>query len=128
MKITWMSKDRIADFVRLKESDSNGSKNHITFIHAEDDTDIPWVHTEVLVWYAVNATLPAGISYELEQEKDEKKIDSGGGGWFVEWRTNKSVVREKILIFGVHDKVMSYPAIGMAAIDAFQATDPSFGS
>lgn len=129
MRNTWMSKDRIVDFINHKESDISGSKYHITFIHAEDDTDIPWVHTEFLSWHAVNATRSTGISYEeLEREKDEKRVDLGAGGWSMEWRTNQGTIRERILKFGVHDKIMSYPSIGMAVMDAFQATDSTFGS
>jgi abhydrolase domain-containing protein 12 len=129
MKNTWLIKDRIVDFIKIKESESNGSKYHITFVHAEDDADIPWVHSEVLFWHAVDATSSNGITYdELEREKDEKRIDLGAGGWSMEWRTNNGVIRERILKFGLHDKIMSYPAIAMAAMDAFQAVDPTFGS
>lgn len=129
MKNTWLSKDRIVDFIKIKESENNASKYHITFIHAEDDADIPWVHSEVLFWHAVDATTLEGIAYdELEREKDEKRTDFGAGGWSMEWRTNNGVIRERILKFGLHDRIMSYPAISMATIDAFQAADPTFGS
>ncbi len=129
MKSTWLSKDRISEFIQLKEGETNSSKYHITFIHAQDDADIPWTHTEVLFWHAVNAALSTGISYEdLEQEKNEKRVDLGDGGWSMEWRTSKGLIRERILNFGLHDKIMSYPAISMATMDAFQAADSSFGS
>ncbi|KAH8590371.1 Alpha/Beta hydrolase protein [Bisporella sp. PMI_857] len=95
-------------------------KYHITFIHARDDVDIPWTYTEVLFWHAVNAALSTGISYEdLEQEKNKKRVDLGDGGWSMEWRTSKGLIRERILDFGLYDKIMSYPAISMATIDAF---------
>jgi abhydrolase domain-containing protein 12 len=127
LQSTWLSKDRIAELVKRSESEESGENYHITFIHAQDDTDIPYIHTEVLFWHAVNATTPTGISYEdLEQEKALKRTDLGPGGWFIDWRTKKGVIREQILTYGVHDKLMAYPAIGMAVLRAFQAADPTF--
>ncbi|GAB7353001.1 hypothetical protein MBLNU459_g3563t2 [Dothideomycetes sp. NU459] len=128
LQSTWMSKDRIAELVRYGESEDAGTKNyHITMIHAEDDTDIPFLHTQMLYWYAVNATSPAGLSYdELELEKKSKKIDLGPGGWVMEWRTKRGLIREQILKHGVHDKLMAYPVAGMAVLRAFQEADPTF--
>ena len=94
---TWLSKDRIAEFVKHNENDIGVEKYDITFIHAEDDTDIPCVHTEGVFWHAINATFPTGISYEdLEREKELKKKDLVAGGWAVEWQTKRGVIREEI--------------------------------
>jgi abhydrolase domain-containing protein 12 len=123
---TWLSKDRIAEFVQ--RSEKSGQRYHLTLIHAEDDADIPWLHTEVVYWHAVNATVVNGISYDqLEQEKKMRKTDLGPGGWVMEWRTVKGVIREEILKYGLHDQLMSYPVTAMAALRTFQATDPAFG-
>lgn len=127
---TWLSKDRIADFVRLNEGESAGrDKYHITLIHASDDRVIPYTHTQVLFWHAVNATYASGsVSYEeLEREKNMRKTDLGAGGWSMEWQTERGVIREEILKYGVHDKIMAYPAVGIAVLRAFQAADPTFG-
>lgn len=68
----------------------NRKKYRLTIIHAEDDYDIPWQHTEVVFWHAVNASVPAGISYdELELRKLESRIDLGASGSVMEWRTGK---------------------------------------
>lgn len=126
---TWLSKDRIAEFVRLNDGDSpERGKYHITLIHAEDDRVIPFTHTEVLFWHAINATSPLDKTREeLEREKLTVKTDLGAGGSCVEWRTENGVIREEILKYGVHDKLMAYPAISSAVLRAFQATDPAFG-
>lgn len=125
----WLSKNRIADFVTSNEGEGAGKqKYHITLIHAEDDRVIPFTHTETLFWHAVSATLPLGTSREeFEREKLTRKTVMGAGGRFVEWRTEKGVIREEILKYGVHDKLMAYPAIGIAVLRAFQAADPAFG-
>lgn len=118
---TWLNKDRIAEFIR------NVDHFHITLIHAEDDPDIPPTHTESLFWHAVNATTEDGVSYEdLEKEKEAKKTMLGEGGWFIEWPTEKGLIRQDILKYGVHDKIMAYPVVAMAVLRAFQAADPNF--
>jgi abhydrolase domain-containing protein 12 len=128
LESTWRSKDRIASFVKRSESEGSISNYHITLIHAQDDTTIPYIHTEVLFWHAVNATVPTGISYkELERKKAMKRIDVGAGGWAVEWSTKKGLIREELLKYGSHDKVGAYPSIAMAVFRAFQNTDPAFG-
>jgi abhydrolase domain-containing protein 12 len=121
----WLSKDRIAEYIRANEA--NGEKYRLTLIHAEDDYDIPWHHTEVVFWHAVNAMVPRGISYnELEEVKDKLKTDLGAAGSVMEWRTGNGVVREEILKTGLHDVVMGNPVITMAVMRIFEAADPSF--
>src|SRR5271155_1343969 len=121
----WLSKDRIAEYIRANEA--NGEKYRLTVIHAEDDYDVPWHHTEVIFWHAVNATMPQGISYdELEEVKYKSKTDLGAAGSVMEWRTENGVIREEILKTGLHDVVMGYPVITMAVMRIFAAADPSF--
>jgi abhydrolase domain-containing protein 12 len=55
----WLSKDRAAEYIRANEA--NGEKYRLTLIHAKDDYDIPWHHTEFIFWHAVNAAVP-GVS------------------------------------------------------------------
>ena len=126
---TWLSKDRIAEFVKRSENDIGVEKYNITFIHAEDDTDIPCIHTEGIFWHAINATFPTGISYEdLGREKELKKKDLVAGGWAVEWQTKRGVIREEIVRYRLHDKIMAYPVVSMAVLRAFQSVDPASGS
>jgi abhydrolase domain-containing protein 12 len=121
----WPSKNRIARYVRANEL--NGKEYRLTIIHAEDDYDIPWDHTQAVFWHAVNASVPVGISRdELEQRKLDSKIDLGAAGSVMEWRTNYGVIREEILKTGLHDVVMGYPVITMAVMRSFEAADPLF--
>lgn len=95
----WLSRERIAGYVRANEA--HGRRYRLTLIHAEDDYDIPWHHTELVFWHAVNATLPRGISYdELEAKKLDSKADLGVAASIVEWRTENGVIREEILKTG----------------------------
>lgn len=120
---TWLSKDRIGEFVRACEG--GVGKYHITLIHSEDDADIPRVHSDVVTWHAVRASKYPGITFEdLEKDKQTRRTDLGNGGWNVEWRTNRGVIREEIVKYGLHDKVMSYPVIGLAVLRSFKASLP----
>jgi len=121
----WLSKDRIAEYIRANEA--NGEKYRLTLIHAEDDYDIPWHHTPTVFWHAVNATVPGGISYdELEEKKYKSKMDLGAAGSVMEWRTDNGVIREEILKYGLHDVVMGNPVITIAVMRILEAADPSF--
>lgn len=121
----WLSKDHIAQYVRANEA--NGERYSVTIIHAEDDYDIPWHHTRLLFWHAVNASVSAGISYDnLELKRLESKVDLGAAGSVMEWRTENGKVREEILKTGLHDVIMGYPIITMAVMRCFENVDPSF--
>ena len=121
----WSSKDRIAQYIRANEA--NEEKYQLTLIHAEDDYDIPFHHTELVFWHAVSATMPQGITYDkLEEVKYESKRDLGAAGSTMEWRTKNGVIREEILKTGLHDVVMGNPVITMAVMRMFEAADPSF--
>lgn len=127
IKDKWLSKDRLAQYVRANEA--NGEKYRLTILHSEDDGDIPWSHTPTLFWYAVNASMPGGISRDdLERKKKELRVDLGAGGSATEWQADNGVIREEILKTGFHDLLVGYPVVTMAVIRSFEAMDPSFAS
>ncbi|KAL6401467.1 putative abhydrolase domain-containing protein 12 protein [Ilyonectria robusta] len=117
-------KDKLADFInRVEALPGDDSRYHITIIHAEDDYDIPWSHSEKIFWHAINATTAEGISYDdLENEKEEARLRLGAGGWLVNRVTKKGSIREQIVKHGLHDKIMSYPVVSLAILRAFQRT------
>ncbi|KAJ4860591.1 hypothetical protein T069G_05579 [Trichoderma breve] len=121
----WPNKNKLAELIRFCEMSSDDSARYnITIIHAEDDYDIPWKHSDLLYWHAINATLPHGISYEeLEREKLASKLDLQAGGWVVKQETQKGNLREAITTWGLHDKIMSYPIVSLAISRAFQDKD-----
>ena len=95
----WSSKDRIATYIRANEA--NGERYSLTLIHAEDDYDIPWHHTNTIFWHAINATTAQGISYdELDLKKIDLRLDLGAAGSTLEWRTKNGIIREEILKTG----------------------------
>jgi abhydrolase domain-containing protein 12 len=125
----WPSKDKLAALIRHCEHlklAQRENKYDITLIHAEDDYDIPWMHSEIVFWHAVNATRDSGASLsfeELESEKEIRKSALGAGGWEVEWKGRGGVVREQIVKHGLHDRIMSYPVVSLAIARAFHSQD-----
>jgi abhydrolase domain-containing protein 12 len=117
----WPSKHKLAAFVRACEQMSGDElKYYITIIHAQDDYDIPWSHSDQLYWHAVNAARPNGIDFDdLEEEKEQTKTMLGPAGWAAEHRTPKGVIREEIAKWGLHDRIMSYPIVSLAVLRAF---------
>ncbi|KAF2758323.1 alpha/beta-hydrolase [Pseudovirgaria hyperparasitica] len=124
----WPVKDKLATHIRRcetrKGAGERGVKYDVTLIHAEDDYDIPWVHSEIVFWHAVNAMrrpeAPSLAFEELEAEKEKLRTGLGAGGWEVEWRGSGGVVREQIVRHGLHDRVMSYPVVSVAVARAFE--------
>ncbi|KAJ5291575.1 hypothetical protein N7478_000826 [Penicillium angulare] len=123
----WSSKDSIAEYIRANEF--NEKKYRLAIIHAEDDYGIPWHHFQLLFWHAVNASISTSITFE---ELEEKRVDNmaylSAAGSVMEWKTNHGVIREEILKTELHDVIMGYPVVSMAAMRFFEAADPSFTS
>ncbi|KAK5196597.1 hypothetical protein LTR99_005384 [Exophiala xenobiotica] len=113
----------------LKVGQRRHNKYDVTLIHAEDDYDIPWVHSEIVVWHAVNAMREPNnsLSFDgLEEIKAKEKLEFGAGGWEMDWRGKGGVVREQIVKHGLHDRIMSYPIVSLAVARAFHSQDTSY--
>ncbi|KAI4947470.1 hypothetical protein J4E91_006824 [Alternaria rosae] len=119
------SKEKLAALVHRLDSikvDDKRQNYDITLIHAEDDYDIPWSHSDTLFWHAVNATfdIPSSMTFEeLENIKTKAKTPLGAGGWEVEWKGKRGIIREQIIKHGSHDRIMSYPIVSLAVSRAF---------
>ncbi|KAK3672224.1 hypothetical protein LTR78_007977 [Recurvomyces mirabilis] len=119
IKDNWSTKNRVASYVRTNEQ--NGQPYKLTLLHGEDDYDIPWTHTPVIFWHAVNATRSEKVSFEdFEKIKDESKVDLGYAGSLVECKTKTGVIREEILKYGLHDVIMGNPVVTLAVMRMFE--------
>lgn len=117
----WRSSEKLAGYVRAAEDGTKGGERYcVSIIHAEDDYDIPWAHSDQMFWVAVNASTPEGIGSEkLEREKELAKVALDDGGWSVTRRTERGEIREDIMKYGLRDKIMGYPVVSMAVMSAF---------
>lgn len=111
----WSSRERIESYVRANEL--NGKRYRLTIIHAEDDFDIPWDHSQTLFLYAVKGASSPELTLEDLKEMSEKlKRDLGASGSVLEWRAGNGVIRKEIIKHGLHDVVMGYPVVTMAVM------------
>ncbi|PWY70798.1 abhydrolase domain-containing protein [Aspergillus sclerotioniger CBS 115572] len=118
----WLSKDRVAEYVRANEV--NEEPYHLTIVHAEDDYDIPWHHSQAVFWHAVRGSVPGGISYDdLQLKKLDAQVDLGAAGTIMDWEIDHGILKT-----GLHDIIMGYPVVTMAVMRAFEAADPSFAN
>ena len=95
---TWFTFKRLANLVRK-------SKNvNIHLIHATNDYDIPWSHSDALFHAAANATSVEGLT--LKQIDAVKiHVDFGESGWTNFWKTvqedgGRKIIRQNIVKHG----------------------------
>ncbi|RMZ02136.1 hypothetical protein D0862_06123 [Hortaea werneckii] len=118
IKDEWATKDRIASYVRAVEKAK--LRYHLTVMHAEDDYDIPWHHSQQVFAHAVAATSSPDLEKaQIEKKKTALRIDKGYAGSVVEWRTEQGIIREEILKYGLHDVIMGNPSVTLAAMRVF---------
>ena len=118
IKDDWATKDRIASYVRAVEKAK--LRFYVAIMHAEDDYDIPWGHSQQLFEHAVAASSSPELGKDqIEERKTALMIDKGHAGSVVEWRTEQGVIREEILKCGLHDVIMGNPSVTLAAMRAF---------
>ena len=69
-------------------------KYDITIIHAEDDYDIPWSHSDRIFWHAVSATRTDRIGFdEFETERERMKKSLGAAGWIASHESTRGAIR-----------------------------------
>ena len=90
---TWKSADRIANVVR------KSSRLHMTFVHATNDSVIPWTQANRLFHIAVNALEDDNSSVQAIKER-RRTTDLGEGGWTHSWRNEHKSVQEVIVKHG----------------------------
>lgn len=93
---TWQSATRIANFVRKSK------RYRLFLIHAKDDFEIPWGHSEGLFAAAANATTPDGMDASLITKiKAKNTIQKGDGAFVSTWKTDSNkMIREEIVLYG----------------------------
>lgn len=75
---TWKTSNRLANLIR------NSQNIDVNLIHAENDFEISWKHSDALFYAAANATSKQGISNK--QIDDAKtRLSLGKAGWVNSW-------------------------------------------
>ena len=95
---TWFTYKRLANLVRK-------SKNiNVHLIHATDDYQIPWSHSDALFHAAANATSIEGLTFN-QIDALKLNIDLGESGWINNWKTvqedgGRKIIRQEIVKHG----------------------------
>ena len=95
---TWLTHERLASLVRK-------SRNvNIHLIHATNDYDIPWSHSDTLFYAAANATSAEGLTFQ-QLDAVKFKADLGESGRAYLWRTvqedgGRKIIRQDIVKHG----------------------------
>lgn len=95
---TWITFERLANLVRK-------SKNiNIHLIHATNDYDIPWSHSDTLFYAAANATSVEGLTFK-QIDAVKIKVDLGESGRTNLWKTvqedgGRKIIRQDIVKHG----------------------------
>lgn len=78
IKDTWRTQDRLANMAQ------NSRKLNLVLIHAQNDYDIPWTHSNTLFHATANATSEKGMtSAQIDSVKYHE--DLGSQGWTNSW-------------------------------------------
>ena len=95
---TWFTFARLANLVRK-------SKNvNIHIIHATNDYDIPWSHSDTLFYAGANATSADGLTFK-QMDAVKMKVDLGESGWTNLWKTGqedggRKMIRQDVVKYG----------------------------
>ncbi|KAL9124294.1 MAG: hypothetical protein Q9217_006362 [Psora testacea] len=116
---TWLTAQRLGNIVRSSQ------RLNLYLIHARNDFEIPWSHSDTLFYAAANATTERGMPIKLMSAVKVHE-DYGNAGWANTWTarqddSGKKVIREEIVSAGGHNRVTTFPAVAKAVLNAFDA-------
>ncbi|TVY16767.1 Glycylpeptide N-tetradecanoyltransferase [Lachnellula arida] len=115
----WPSASRISNFVRLSK------RVRLFILHARDDYEIPWTQSQGLFAAAANATTDGGMDLELLQKmKARTTVDTGDGTFISTWKAGENkIIRQEVVAYGHHSRVLTYATVSLAALKAFGLDD-----
>lgn len=92
----WLSVDRLTNFVRVSK------KVRLFIIHAKDDHEIPWHHSNAMFAAAANATTDGGMTMELLLKmKARNTVDMGDGAFISTWKAGgNKIIRQEVVPYG----------------------------
>lgn len=132
---TWQTAVRLGNFVRYSEN------VNLILIHATNDYDIPWKHSDALFYAAANATSKVGMTMrQIDGVKDT--VNLGNGGWVNSWNAGgqghnrHKRIRQEIVMHGGeystpfpsllwltrftgHNRIVTYPVVAKAVLRVF---------
>ena len=117
---TWISFARLANLVRK-------SKNvNVHLIHATNDYDIPWSHSDRLFHAAANATSVEGLTLK-QMDALKLHVDLRESGWSNTWKTvqedgGRKIIRQDIVNYGGNPQPRKFDQCNYKSSPDFQVT------
>ncbi len=109
----WHTATRLSEFVTISKS------GRLFIIHALDDREIPYIHSDVIFTKCVEALEP-GLDVEgVEKLKGEGTVEMEGGERISTWKKGGKTVQEIVVGFGGHNRVMTFAPVALAVMKAF---------
>lgn len=98
IKDTWQTSTRLANMVRTSKV------VNLVLIHAKNDFDIPWKHSDVLFHTTANATSDEGLSTQ-QIDGVKRHVELGTAGWRNSWMAGTKHggvkrIRQEVLMHG----------------------------
>lgn len=106
---TWDTSGRLSNLIKRV------SVLHLHLIHAKDDRDIPWQHSEALFHAAANATSEHGMTND-QINAVKLQIDLRNGGFINSWKTRSRSGGKK----WIHQEIVPYGGEFLLPLLAFQ--------
>ncbi|KAH0537185.1 hypothetical protein FGG08_006010 [Glutinoglossum americanum] len=108
----WNTADRLANYVRASE------RVKLFLIHSKNDHEISWTHSDALFYSAANATSQQGMTVK-QINSMKAKFDLGEAGLVNTWRTPGKTIRQEIIGYGAHNRIVTYAPVALAVFRAF---------
>ena len=126
---TWNTTRRLDNYVRSSKA------VRVTLIHAKNDFNIPWKHSDTLFYIAANATSDEGLTSQ-QVDLMKKTIELGEAGWINSWNAGgQKLIREEIVRHGGwldpwniyiranesnsgHNRIVTYAPVSRAVVQA----------
>ncbi|KAI9767133.1 MAG: hypothetical protein M1840_005922 [Geoglossum simile] len=108
----WNTAVRLASYVRRSQ------KVNLFLIHSRNDRSISWTHSDVLFYVAASATSQEGLTVgQINPMK--AKFNLGEGGLVNTWHIPNKAIRQEIVKYGAHNRIVTYAPIALIVLRAF---------
>ncbi|KAH7385168.1 Alpha/Beta hydrolase protein [Phaeosphaeria sp. MPI-PUGE-AT-0046c] len=118
MRDTWHSDDRLVEIVR------SCARLQLVFVHAENDTTMPWGETEELFKLALQAAVET-TSPRDDVPKDLKVVDLGEAGRQEVWQAGAKCIQKTIAKHGGHNGMMLFAPLSLTILQLFGFAAPA---
>lgn len=110
---------------RLKNLVYHSPNLDLQILHARNDIQIPWSHSDTLFRTAANATVKGGMTVaQIDATKDYQNLEEGGSvsTWTAASSKDDGLrrIRQEVVLQGGHNRIPTYAVTAKAVLRAFK--------